>query len=178
MVDFIQYIGYHLTIKLFLEEKYMKFCTNCNAQLEDNAVFCSACGTQQPVVEEAPVEVAPAPAKEKLGIVGLFSFIGDIMAILSAFFSVAAILVANIDVNVYTSSYLSSGIRAYAYLETGAGCGVFALLFSFGVIGSGVLSLIASLKKREGVKALFANIKKLTLGSFLLILSIIVLAHI
>ena len=156
----------------------MKNCTNCNAQLEDNAVFCSACGTQQPVVEEAPVEVAPAPEKEKFSLVGLFSFIGDIMAILSAFFSVVAIVSANIDVNVYTSSYLSSGIRAYAYLETLPGCGVFALLLSLGVIGSGVLSLIVSLKKREGINALFANIKKLTIGLFLLILSIIVLAHI
>ncbi len=156
----------------------MKFCTNCKNELDDNALFCSACGTQQPapVEDTAPVEVAEK--KEKMGIVKLFSFIGDLLAIVSAFFMVASLAVAEIDVSVYLSKYSSSGINAYGHLETGAGCAVFGFLLSMGVIATGVLSLIVSLKKREGIKALFKNIKKITLGTFLFILGIVLMANI
>ncbi|MBR3004369.1 MAG: zinc-ribbon domain-containing protein [Lachnospiraceae bacterium] len=37
----------------------MKFCTNCGAQLEDDAKFCTSCGS--PVEAAAPAK-APAPA--------------------------------------------------------------------------------------------------------------------
>ena len=51
----------------------MKTCPKCNAQLEDDVVFCSECGARleaaQPVADAAPVEKAPKapldPAKVK-----------------------------------------------------------------------------------------------------------------
>lgn len=161
----------------------MKFCTSCNNQLDDNAMFCSACGAKQeaPVVEAiptAPVVEENTPAKEKGGIFTLFGFIGDLMAIVSAFFAVASLAAANLDINVYISSFSSSGINAYGHIETGAGCAVLSFLLSMGVIATGVLSLISSLKNHEGQKGLFKSIKKLTIGTFLFILGIILMVHI
>lgn len=174
----------------------MKFCTSCGQQLADDAMFCSVCGTKQeapvveaapavepaPVVEAAPavepvpaVEPAPAPQKEKNGIFSLFSFIGDLMAIVSAFFAVASLAAADLDINAYIGY---SSVNAYGYLETNGFCAVMSFLLSMGVIATGVLSLISSLKNGEGKCGLFKSIKKLTVGSFLFILSIILMAHI
>ena len=157
----------------------MKFCTSCNNKLDDNDVFCSACGAEQPapVIIAAPVVEAPAPKKEENKLVSLFSFIGDLMAIVSTFFMIASLAAANLDINVYISKY-SSGLHSYGYLETNAFCAVLGFLLSLGVIATGVLSLIFSIKNHEGTKGLFASIKKLTIGSFLFILGIIMMAHI
>lgn len=179
----------------------MKFCTSCGQQLADDAMFCSVCGTKQeapvveaapavepaPVVEAAPavepvpvvkpvpaVEPAPAPQKEKNGIFSLFSFIGDLMAIVSAFFAIASLAAADLDINAYIGY---SSVNAYGYLETNAGCALLGFLLSMGVIATGVLSLISSLKNHEGQKSLFKSIKKLTLGSFLFILGIVLMAN-
>ena len=41
----------------------MKYCFKCGKELPDEAVFCSSCGTQQPVTEAAqPAPAAPVPA--------------------------------------------------------------------------------------------------------------------
>ena len=154
----------------------MKFCVNCKSQLEDTAMFCSTCGTQQPapVVEEA----APAPVQEKKSIVNLFAFIGDLLAILSGFFAAVSMAVASIDVNVYISKYSSSGINAYGYFEVDEGSAILSFLLSFGVIGAGVLELTSSLKNRKGQKALFKSIKKITLGTFLFIFGIVLMTQI
>lgn len=37
-----------------------KFCTNCGAEMEENARFCTSCGTQETENAPAPEEVAPA----------------------------------------------------------------------------------------------------------------------
>ena len=156
----------------------MKSCVNCKNQMEDTAMFCPVCGTQQPapVVEEAAP--APAPVQEKKSIVNLFAFIGDLLAILSGFFAAVSVAVANIDVNVYISKYSSSGINAYGYFEVDEGCAVLSFLLSFGVIGAGVLELISSLKNRKGQKAIFKSIKKIALGTFLFIFGIVLMTQI
>lgn len=169
----------------------MKFCANCGNQLEDNAAFCPGCGTQQPApVVQAPVYApapapvptaapapAAAPAKEKKSIVNLFAFIGDLVAIISGFFAMISVALAYIDVNVYISKY-TSGINAYGYLEVDESCAILSFLLSFGVIGAGVLELISSLKNRKGQEGLFKSIKKITLGTFLCILGIVLMTQI
>ena len=47
----------------------MKVCPNCGAQLDDNAAFCTTCGTKQPVIaagEPAP-NTPPAPQQNPNG---------------------------------------------------------------------------------------------------------------
>jgi hypothetical protein len=164
----------------------MKFCTTCNKELDDNAAFCVACGAPQPapapVAAPAPVvapvaETAPAPQKETNGLISLFAFIGDLMAIVSTFFMIAAVAASNLYINVYISKY-TSGLNSYGRIETNAGCAILGFLLSLGVIATGVLSLIFAIKNHEGKAGLFKSIKKLTIGFFLFILGIILMAHI
>ena len=171
----------------------MKFCTNCGNQLDDNTLFCGACGAKQVIAEapatEAPAEAPAAPVAEapvapvaetaprKSGLPALFAFIGDMMAILASFLMVTSVAAAYIDVNVGISKYSGSGLYGYADLEPAPGCAIFGFLFSFGVIGMGVLSLILSLKKKEGLKGLFGGIKQITVGTLLFILGIVLFAN-
>ena len=160
----------------------MSFCVKCGNKIDDGAAFCSVCGAkvEAPAPVEAPVEApaqtaAPAPEKAKKG--GLFTFIGDLLAIVSAFFYGASLASAYIDVNVYISKYSSSGIKAYGYLEPGDAGGIIGFILSLGAIAMGVIGLIVALKNRSGKEALFAAIKKLTLGTFLAILGIVFMAN-
>ena len=99
------------------------------------------------------------------------------LAIVSAFFYGASLASAYIDVNVYISKYTSSGINAYGYLEPADGSGIFGFIISLGAIAMGVLGLIITLKNRGGKEALFKAIKKLTVGTLLAILGIIIMAN-
>lgn len=44
--------------------KKLKKCVNCSAELDQNADFCSKCGTAQPKTEEVEVKVAEEPTPE------------------------------------------------------------------------------------------------------------------
>ena len=163
----------------------MKFCTKCGCQLDDAAVFCGACGAQMAAPEAAPEAEAPvceapacdAPAEKGNKVTCLFKFIGDILALFTAFFYACSMACASLDVNVYLSKYTSSGIGASAYLEMGSGAAVFGFLLSLGVIATGVLNLIGTIKAHKGTCGLFKAIKKLTVGGLLFILGIVLMAN-
>ncbi|MBQ9784605.1 MAG: zinc-ribbon domain-containing protein [Clostridia bacterium] len=68
-----------------------KFCTNCGAALDENSVFCTACGTRQETAEPAPEKEAPAAKANpmdtkrliKLGIGALAFVLSFVMLILA-----------------------------------------------------------------------------------------------
>ena len=43
----------------------MKFCENCGAQLEDNAVFCEECGTKQEAMTQHQTDVSNNTAEQE-----------------------------------------------------------------------------------------------------------------
>ena len=164
----------------------MKICKTCQKQYSDDVAFCTVCGQPTEVYVEpavvTPVEVAPQPVQvapvaqpqqteSKLPV--LFGFIGKLSAIFSAFFALAAVACAYIDVDVNVGSY---SIYGHADLEAAPFASAMALLFSLATTGFGVFAFIQCLIKHQGLKALFSAITKMATGMLLFILSIILLS--
>ena len=47
------------------EDVFMPYCVNCGNKLDDDAIFCTACGTKQNAGAPAAPAAAPQPAPEK-----------------------------------------------------------------------------------------------------------------
>ena len=164
----------------------MKKCSSCGKIYEGDVSFCSVCGAQ--VVEEVaepvnndvaePVNndgVSEEKPKKLLSV--LIPFASDILTILTVFFSAVAVALHQVSVSVNISSYTYK-IYASASVSPEAACSIFALLFALPTLALAVLSFIQSLVKREDLENKFAAIKKLAIGTFLVIFTIILVANI
>lgn len=149
----------------------MKNCPNCNIQYEDSVNFCNNCGS---ALVAAEVTEAPAAAEYKPNV--LFTFLFKVLAIVSAMFAACSIASPYLNVSVNYNKYLGT-FSTYEYFRFSTGAAVFALLLALGTLAFAVLTFIQGLIKKGGKEALFDGIVRLAIGTALLIVSIVILAH-
>ena len=148
----------------------MKNCPNCQIQYDDSVNFCNRCGSA--LVEDTTV--APVETENKPNF--LFVFLYKVLAIVSAMFAACSIASPYYSVSVNYNRY-SGSFYASEIFRFGAVAGVFALLLALGALAFAVLTFIQGLIKKAGKEALFDGIVRLVIGTALLIVSIVILAH-
>lgn len=148
----------------------MKNCPKCNIQYEDSINFCNNCGAEL-VAEETETSAA---AEYKPNV--LFVFLYKVLAIVSAMFAACSIASPYLSVSI-SQNYYSGSLYAYEVFRFAAGDGVFALLLALGALAFAVLTFIQGLINKGGKQSLFDGIVRLTVGTALLIVSIVILAH-
>ena len=149
----------------------MKNCPKCNIQYEDSVNFCNNCGSALEAVETTE---AQAVAEYKPNV--LFVFLYKVLAIVSAMFAACSIASPYYSVSVNYNKY-SGSFYASEIFRFGTGAGVFALLLALGTLAFAVLTFIQGLINKGGKQALFDGIVRLVIGTALLIVSIVILAH-
>lgn len=181
----------------------MKYCTSCGAVLEDNAVFCTKCGSTlapasnqgfqqqtqpqpqaqpqfqpQPPFQAQPQFQAQQPmihaTKSESILPTLFGFIANMCFALTLFMLILSLFGAHISSHFSgSSSYYSYSYNIYSYFYANDGYLGFALVMAICSFGFGVATFIMTLVKRLKGDKLFAGISKLVFGVLLLLGTII-----
>ncbi len=149
----------------------MKFCTKCGHELLDEAVICTNCGR---LVGEAPQREQVQRNVDGMAnnsvLPAVFNFIFAVVTAISLFFF--ALSFGCSYVSAYAGKY---DIRASFYLDSG----FLALAFisSMTSLAFGIVSFVISLVKRLKLEQILSSITRMSVGIFLVLLSIILMGQ-
>ena len=161
----------------------MKYCTKCGNELFDYAVVCTKCGC---MVDQSPINASQqvgAPQgisqdftrqpKSSSFLPEIFNFIFDLFVILSGLIFGWAFSEAWINASANLSQYY--GISVYAYMYYDSMFFTFALIAAITAVILAITSLIVALVNKCETKMIFDSVKRIVLGSALILLSLLFL---
>ena len=176
----------------------MKYCPTCRAELNDNATFCPRCGQNlnmtnnsysnpnygapqysQPnpqYSQPAPHYTQPMlkPNNEENKVVTIFGFITNILALITVFFLLTAMIEQHIYVSVYQSSgYYYNDFNSYAYSYPDYDLAIVALVLAIMTFGAALTTFITTLAKARKIDKVLSAVTKLVIGSFAVLVTIL-----